>query len=61
MNSFATQNAPSQENENWRDQLNLKLEEIKIRPSEAEKYAPVELVETFRNREFVRPGQERQK
>jgi uncharacterized RDD family membrane protein YckC len=59
MNSFPTQNPPSQENENWRDQLNLKLEEIKIKTMEPEKYAPVELVETLRNREFVRPGQER--
>ncbi len=59
MNSFGAQNAPSQENEGWRDQLNLKLEQIKVRSSETEKTPPVELMESLRNREFVRPGQER--
>ena len=59
MNSLGTQNPSSQENENWRDQLNLKLEQIKVKTLEPDKIAPVELVETLRNREFVRPGQER--
>jgi uncharacterized RDD family membrane protein YckC len=59
LNSFGAQNPPSQENENWRDQLNLKLEEIKIKTMEIEKNGAVELVETLRNREFVRPGLER--
>jgi len=59
MNSFGPQNAPSHENEGWRNQLNLKLEEIKVRTSEADKNPPLELVESLRNREFVRPGQER--
>ena len=59
LSSFGTQNPPSQETEDWRDQLNLKLEQIKVKTSEPDRNAPVELVETLRNREFVRPGQER--
>ena len=59
LSPFGTHHPSSQGNEDWRDQLNLKLEQIKVKTSEPDRSAPVELVETLRNREFVRPGQER--
>ena len=59
MNPMEDQNPSSPENEDWREQLNLKLEQIKEKNPEPEFNNPKEIVETFRNREFVRPGPER--
>jgi uncharacterized RDD family membrane protein YckC len=52
------QNPISAEDEDWRQQLNLRLEQIKEKNSGPEINNPKEIVETFRNREFIRPGHE---
>ncbi|MFN8005589.1 MAG: RDD family protein [Terriglobia bacterium] len=60
MSSLGTPGIPALENEDWRDQLSLKLEQIKLKPPEPEKAAPKELVEALRSREFIRPGHRRE-